>query len=250
MFLQVSHITKSYRHEEVLHGVSLSVERGKTLAILGRSGSGKTTLLKILAGLEHPDGGEAYLDGRPLFGLPPQRRRTVYLYQEPLLFPHLNVFENVAFGLRLKRVSNDEVTAGVRSLLAELELSDHADKQPGQLSGGQRQRVAFGRAIIVRPALLLLDEPFGALDVDVRMAMQSLFRRLSARFEMTTLFVTHDVKEALTVGDSVARLAAGRLHQYDSVAQFVNDPSSGAAREIAFWSSLPSSDSLGSHADS
>lgn len=206
--------------------------------MLGRSGCGKTTLLKILAGLCDPDTGTLRLAGRSLAGVPPERRGVVYLYQEPLLFPHLDVFENVAFGLRLRRVKNAELRPRVEEMLACLELSGHAAKKPTQLSGGQRQRAAFGRALIINPTLLLLDEPFGNLDTEVRAQMQALFQRVAKQFGITSLFVTHDLKEALLMGDRLGLLRAGALQTYASREEFVQDPETGVARERGFWQSL------------
>ncbi len=238
MFLEVQRLAKSFGSRPVLCGVDLSVPREQTFAILGRSGCGKTTLLKVLAGLEDPDAGTIRLGGEEITGLPPERRRALYLYQEPLLFPHLDAFENVAFGLRLRRTPDPEVRARVDSMLAELELVSEGRKLPHQLSGGQRQRVSFGRALIVEPALLLLDEPFSSLDGETRTAMQTLFKRVAAAHSITALFVTHSLKEALLMGDSIGLMRDGTLLTYPSKDDFLRDPQSGADAEIAFWTSL------------
>lgn len=238
MFLTLQQIRKSYDGTVVLRGVDLEVPAHATVGILGRSGCGKTTLLKIVAGLEGADQGRIHLAGRDLSGVAPERRGTVYLYQEALLFPHLDTRENIAFGLRIRRVDRRDVDRRVDQMLASLGLEDHADKHPDQLSGGQRQRVSFGRALIVNPRLLLLDEPFGNLDPETRRAMQALFARVAREFQITSLFVTHDLKEALLVGDRFAHLADGRLSVYDSRQSFVADPAIGAAEEIDFWRGL------------
>ncbi|GIV60903.1 ABC transporter ATP-binding protein [Rhodocaloribacter litoris] len=238
MFLEVQHLVKTFGPERVLREVSFGVAAHETLSILGPSGCGKTTLLKIIAGLETPDAGTIRLAGEDLGGVPPQRRGIVYLYQEPLLFPHLDVFENIAFGLRLRRVDAAMLRRRTDEMLASLELSAHARKKPHQLSGGQRQRVAFGRAIIVNPRLLLLDEPFASLDVDIRASMQRLFRHLARRYRITSLFVTHDLKEALLVGDRMASLRRGCLKTYPSKEAFIDDPETGVQREIDFWETL------------
>jgi ABC-type Fe3+/spermidine/putrescine transport system ATPase subunit len=180
VFLDVQGLSKSFGREPVLDDVHLAVSAHEAVSVLGRSGSGKTTLLKVIAGLEGADRGGIVLDGRDLAGVPPQRRGVVYLYQEPLLFPHLDVWENVAFGLRLRGIAGAELEKRVAEMIADLELAAHARKSPRQLSGGQRQRVSFGRALIVQPALLLLDEPFGNLDAEIRAAMQALFKRVAA----------------------------------------------------------------------
>jgi len=162
----------------------------------------------------------------------------VYLYQEPLLFPHLSVWENVAFGLRIRKLDQAGISSRVNHLLGELGLEEHAQKHPDYLSGGQRQRVSFGRAIIVNPPLLLLDEPFGNLDVEVRSEMQRLFKSLATQYGTTSVFVTHDLKEAILMGDSIATMADGRLRRYATLDEFVNDPNSGVREERNFWTEL------------
>ncbi|HEV7671510.1 MAG TPA: ABC transporter ATP-binding protein [Thermoanaerobaculia bacterium] len=241
MFLEVQALTKSFGRRPVLSGIDLAVPREKTFAILGRSGCGKTTLLKILAGLLSQDGGAIRLGGEEITALPPERRRALYLYQEPLLFPHLDAFENVAFGLRLRGTSEPEVRRKVEAMLGELELPSEGRKMPHQLSGGERQRISFGRALIVEPALLLLDEPFSSLDGETRTAMQQLYQRIAAAHSITALFVTHSLKEALLMGDSIGLMREGRLVAYPSKEDFLRDPESGVGAEIAFWTTLQGS---------
>ncbi|MEM6731792.1 MAG: ABC transporter ATP-binding protein [Myxococcota bacterium] len=238
MFLEVKNVAKAFGSEAVLHGVSLDVEDHEVLSILGRSGSGKTTLLKIIAGLEEQDRGEVWVAGERLDGRPPERRNVVYLYQEPLLFPHLDVYENVAFGLRLRGVEADAIESRVLELLGQVGLEPHVRKRPEQLSGGQRQRVAFARALIVDPRLLLLDEPFGALDSETRASMQELFVKIASERQIATLFVTHDLKEALVVGHRFAHIQSGTLVQFESRGAFLDDETIGAAREIDFWAKV------------
>lgn len=238
MFLQIHQLHKSYGREAVLRGLDLSLDGRETLSVLGRSGCGKTTLLKVIAGLETADAGAVRLADRDVTRAEPQTRGAVYLYQEPLLFPHLNVRENIAFGLRLRNEPAGEVRRRVDEMLEDLELTPHARKMPTQLSGGQRQRVAFGRAVIIRPALLLLDEPFASLDVEIRGAMQQVFKCLVKRYEIAAIFVTHDLKEALLMGDRIAFMKEGRLHAYDSREAFIRDPDIGVLEEIAFWKGL------------
>ena len=238
MFLDVQNIWKSYKDEPVLQGVQFALHEKKTLSILGRSGSGKTTLLKIIAGLEHADDGALFLNGDEITRQPPQHRGIVYLYQEALLFPHLNVFENIAFGLRIQHRPNEEITTRVTEIIDALELNGHIQKMPDQLSGGQKQRVAFGRAIIINPALLLLDEPFGSLDVEIRTGMQKLFKRIAHTYSITSIFVTHDLKEAILMGDGLAMMREGRLKSYQSTREFVHDPEVGVHDEITFWRNL------------
>jgi len=236
--LNVARLSKSFGSHSVLQDISFGLNGNDVLAVLGRSGGGKTTLLKIIAGLENPDAGTLHLAGHDLRPLPPNERQLVYLYQEPLLFPHLTVFENVAFGLRIRKVNNSEVAQQVNQLLAELDLREHASKAPHQLSGGQRQRVSFGRALIIRPRLLLLDEPFGNLDAQTRADMQQLFLRVSRQHQMTAIFVTHDSREALTVGSRFAYLEQGQLTTFASKADFVRDARTNIQGELSFWESI------------
>lgn len=236
--LAVRGLDKQFADERVLAGVDLELADGETLAILGRSGSGKTTLLKIIAGLESADSGQIRLRGQDIATWEPRRRGIVYLYQEPLLLPHLDLWENLAFGLRLRKVPTAEMKQRVEVLIDGLQLRGHERKAPHQLSGGQRQRVSFGRALIVRPNLLLLDEPFGNLDVGIRADMQQLFKGLAAAFQMPALFVTHDLKEALLMGDRLAHMRRGQLQIFPDRQRFVDDPLVGVRDEIDFWQTL------------
>ena len=238
MFLEIENINKSFGDESVVIDLNVSLEQHKTLSILGKSGCGKTTMLKIIAGLVVPDSGSLSLDGRSMLEVEPAKRNIVYLYQEDLLFPHLNVFENIAFGLRIKKIGNAIVKSQVEEMIANLELEGQADKMPHQLSGGQRQRVSFGRAIITNPSLLLLDEPFGSLDAGTRKNMQGLFRRLAEKFSITSLFVTHDLKEAILMGDEIAMMESGNLKVYKDKMAFVEDSNTGVKEELTFWKEM------------
>jgi ABC-type Fe3+/spermidine/putrescine transport system ATPase subunit len=237
-FLEVQDLSKSFGTTRVLEGVSFTLARRLTLGILGRSGCGKTTLLKMLAGIETPDGGRVVRGGEDITTCPIRVRDFVYLYQEALLFPHLSVFENVAFGLRLRKRPQDEIEDRVLRMLESLELRGLENRGPDELSGGQKQRVSFGRALIVNPALLLLDEPFSHLDAETRTNMQSLFKRVAHSQGITAIFVTHDLKEALIMGDQIAQIRDGRLRSYTSHAAFIEDPMSGVGAERVFWESL------------
>lgn len=237
-FVAVEALAKRYGPERILDGVDFALPRESVLAILGRSGGGKTTLLKILAGLVPADAGRFLLDGTDLTASPPEHRQVVYLYQEPLLFPHLDVRENLIFGLRLRRLDEAAIRARIEPLVARLDLGPHLAKMPAQLSGGQRQRVAFGRALAIRPPLLLLDEPFGSLDAATRADLQRLFKEVARQVAITAIFVTHDPKEALIVGDRFGLLESGRLRTFSDRDAFIADPASGAAAEIAFWQNL------------
>lgn len=238
MFLEVDDISKKFGAEQVLEGVSFGLEAEETLGILGRSGSGKTTLLKILAGLEEAGGGTIRLGGEAIERREPRLRGIVYLYQEPLLFPHLDVYENVAFGLRLRGEGEPGIGARVGEMLERLGLAGQARKQPHQLSGGQRQRVSFGRALVVNPRLLLLDEPFASLDSETRAGMQTLFKEVAAACRITSIFVTHDLKEAILISRRIAHLQSGRLRLYRDLGEVLADPQLGARRELDFWRSL------------
>lgn len=240
MFLQVSNLYKTFGKEQVLRNLSFTLDAHRMMSVLGRSGSGKTTLLKIIAGLEPPDSGRIELDGKAMNEMPAHLRNIVYLYQEPLLFPHLNAFENIAFGLRLRKWTEADIRQKTEAMLDHLELKGQAKKMPSQLSGGQRQRVAFGRALIVEPKVLLLDEPFGALDTETRTAMQQLLKRMVAGSQITTIFVTHDLKEALLMGDEIALMQDGLLKKYETKADFVQDARTGVQEEIDFWTNIQS----------
>ncbi|HEA30465.1 MAG TPA: ABC transporter ATP-binding protein [Leeuwenhoekiella sp.] len=238
MFLEVQNIVKSFNNEHVVKELDFSLDAHKTLSILGKSGCGKTTMLKIIAGLVEPDSGTISLKGENITHMRPEKRNIVYLYQEDLLFPHLNAFENISFGLRLKKIPEPQIKEKVNHIIASLELHGQATKMPTQLSGGQRQRVSFGRAIITNPSLLLLDEPFGSLDAGTRQRMQSLFKKLTQEYDITSLFVTHDLKEAVLMGDEIGYMRAGMLQVYKNKQDFINDPDTGVQEEIEYWKSL------------
>lgn len=236
--LEIKGLSKMFMTESVFKDIHLQVYAGEVLSILGASGSGKTTLLKVIAGLERVDEGVIRWKGKRMNEMMPQEREIVYLYQEPLLFPHLNVFENVAFGLRLRKVPEKEINQRVQHVLTALGIESHARKSPEKLSGGQKQRVAFGRALIIQPKMILLDEPFGALDHDTRRQMQQLLRQILKDENMTAIFVTHDIKEAIQMGNRIGKMENGTLHLYPTLKAFVDDPVSGAKEEAQFWKDL------------
>ncbi len=238
MFLEVNDLAKGFNGEDVVKGLTFSLASHQTLSILGKSGCGKTTMLKMLGGLVRPDRGDIILDGQRLNDQRPGKRGVVYLYQEDLLFPHLDVFGNIAFGLGIRKRPKAEIKEKVEKMIEHLELQGQAHKMPHQLSGGQRQRVSFGRAIITNPQLLLLDEPFGSLDVGTRQRMQELFKELAHDYRITSLFVTHDLKEAILMGDQLAFMRSGRLKVYPNKDAFINDPETGVQDEIGFWDGL------------
>lgn len=240
--IEARKISKAFGRERVLEDVSFCLEPRQTLSILGRSGSGKTTLLKIFAGLTGGYQGEIRLNGRAIDGVPARDRGIVYLNQEPLLFPHLDVTGNIGFGLRIRGESKARIKEKTADMIRRLQLEGQEDKYPEQLSGGQKQRVAFGRAFIIHPAMLLLDEPFGSLDPETRGEMQQLFVEIARSEGITTLFVTHDLKEALRTGDQFGMMEAGRLRVFDSREAFMQDAGSGVREELQFWNSLQAPD--------
>jgi len=217
MSIEVRDVRKTYGKFEAVRGVSLRVQDGELVTLLGPSGSGKTTLLRLIAGLEQPDAGQILLDGDDATQRSAAQRRVGFVFQHYALFKHMTAFENVAFGLRVQskkeRPSNKEIRSHVHELLKLVQLESHATHFPSELSGGQRQRVALARALAVKPRVLLLDEPFGALDAKVRKELRRWLRRLHSEIHVTTVLVTHDQEEALEVADRVAILNAGRLEQ-------------------------------------
>jgi len=217
MSIEVQGVTKYFGDFAALNNVSLEVQTGELIALLGPSGSGKTTLLRIVAGLEAPDKGAVFLLGENAANKNPKDRRVGFVFQHYALFRHMTVFENVAFGLRVRsrrlRPSKGEIREKVTSLLQLVQLERYADRLPSQLSGGQRQRVALARALAVEPKVLLLDEPFGALDAKVRKELRRWLRRLHDDIHVTSVFVTHDQEEALEVADRVVIMNQGRVEQ-------------------------------------
>ncbi|MDH5609581.1 MAG: ABC transporter ATP-binding protein [Cyclobacteriaceae bacterium] len=234
--IEIEKLSKSYGRERVLRDLDLQCERGSTISILGKSGGGKTSLLKIIAGIARQDTGIIRIDGVDHSQTKSSLRKAYYIFQEPLLFPHLNVFQNIAFGLKLKKTDKTVLHAQTTTMMEMLELPEHATKYPHELSGGQKQRVAFGRALVMQPQVLLLDEPFGALDTETRAMMQQLYLRLSGELNFTALFVTHDLKEALTVGDKYAVLKNGSCDIHNGIESLMADKESGLEAEVSFWS--------------
>jgi sulfate/thiosulfate transport system ATP-binding protein len=232
MSVEVKNLTKKFGSFTALDGVNLKVESGELIALLGPSGSGKTTLLRTIAGLEFPDPGTAQVlfYGEDVTAIPASERKAGFAFQHYALFRHLNVFENIAFGLRVRpkatRPPEKEIRARVEKLLQLIQLEPLAKRFPGQLSGGQRQRVALARALAVEPKVLLLDEPFGALDAKVRKELRRWLRQLHEEIHITTLFVTHDQEEALEVADRVAILRDGRIEQIGTPEEIYDHPAS------------------------
>jgi ABC-type Fe3+/spermidine/putrescine transport system ATPase subunit len=211
--LSVREIAKRFGNTDVLHRVSLDVAAGEFLTILGESGSGKTTLLRLIAGFEQPTAGEIWMGGERLDTLPPYRRKVNTVFQNYALFPHLSVFENVAYGMRVRKTDAKEVIARVDQALAMVKMSAWAKASPGNISGGQQQRVALARALVNRPQVMLLDEPLSALDANLRREVQIELKSLQREVGITFIFVTHDQEEAMVMSDRIALLRAGELEQ-------------------------------------
>ena len=230
MSIEIDHIRKTYGTFEALQDVSLKIEKGELVALLGPSGSGKTTLLRIIAGLDVPDSGTIRLNDEDATNSTARDRQVGFVFQHYALFRRLTVFENVAFGLRLRpkstRPSEEDIRGRVRKLLELIQLDWLGDRYPSQLSGGQRQRVALARALAVEPRVLLLDEPFGALDAKVRKELRRWLRRLHDELHVASVFVTHDQEEALEVADRVAIMNHGLIEQVGTPIEVYDNPAS------------------------
>ena len=228
MSLSVSHISKSFTNFPALHDVSFEAKQGEFLALLGPSGSGKTTLLRLLAGLDQPNGGSISFEGNDFLKLDARERRVGMVFQSYALFRHMTVAQNIAFGLDVRsgpeKPSRSEIKAKVESLLKLIQLEDYGKRFPAQLSGGQRQRVALARALAINPRLLLLDEPFGALDALVRKDLRRWLKRIHHETGVTTIFVTHDQEEALDLADRVVVLKEGEIQQIGTPLELYRQP--------------------------
>jgi spermidine/putrescine transport system ATP-binding protein len=213
--IRLEAVRKSFGDVTAVREVSLDVHEGEFITLLGPSGCGKTTTMRMIAGFEEPDGGRIYLRGRDVVGMPPNKRQVNMCFQAYALFPHMTVEENVAYGLKLKKVPKDERRQRVGEMLDIVRLSGFEKRKPGQLSGGQQQRVALARALVNRPAALLLDEPLGALDVKLRKQMQLELKRIQLELNTTFVYVTHDQEEALSMSDRIAVMNDGLIEQLD-----------------------------------
>jgi spermidine/putrescine transport system ATP-binding protein len=223
----IGEVSKSFGDFRALNGVSLAIKKGEFFSLLGPSGCGKTTLLRIIAGFESPDYGTVTLEGTNVLPLSPNRRPVNTVFQNYALFPHLTVYENVAFSLRLRRLSRDKIDSMVREYLHLVQLEGHAQKKPNQLSGGQKQRVAIARALINEPKVLLLDEPLSALDAKLRQHMLIELDQIHDKIGITFIYVTHDQQEALSVSDRIAVMNQGEVLQVGTPHDIYESPATG-----------------------
>ena len=216
VLLQIRHLSKSYGDTQILQNINLDIYDGEFLTLLGPSGCGKTTLLRLIGGFELPNAGSLQLEGVDIAGLPAEKRPINTVFQQYALFPHMNVYDNIAYGLKLKGVPKTEIDQRVREALAMVQLDHTINRRPQDLSGGQQQRIAIARAVVNRPKMLLLDEPLSALDAKLREQMQSELKRLQRELGITFVFVTHDQQEALSMSDRIAVMKNGVFQQIDT----------------------------------
>lgn len=222
--LSLQGVSKSFGEGDVLRGIDLDVRRGEFLTLLGPSGCGKTTTLRIIAGLTIPDAGKVFLDGKDVTLLPPEKRSVNTVFQNYALFPHMNVAANIGYGMRVRKMPAAVIRDKVREMLALVQLEGFDKRMPAQLSGGQRQRVAIARALVCNPSLLLLDEPLGALDLQLRRQMQLELKRLQEKLGITFIYITHDQEEALNMSDRIAVMNLGQFEQTGTPSEIYEQP--------------------------
>ena len=224
IIIDIKHVSKSFGDKTVLDDINLYVKRGEFITLLGPSGCGKTTMLRMIAGFTSVDQGEILLDGKDLGGIPPHKRPLNTVFQKYALFPHLDVYDNVAFGLKLKKVPEDELARKVSKVLKLVSMSDYEDRDVNSLSGGQQQRIAIARALVNQPEVLLLDEPLAALDLKMRKDMQIELKEMHEKLGITFIYVTHDQEEALTLSDTIVVMNDGRIQQIGTPTDIYNEP--------------------------
>jgi len=222
--IEIKNLSKSFGDKKVLEDINLYIRRGEFITLLGPSGCGKTTLLRMIAGFLQPDEGSILMEGKELAGIPPHERPLNTVFQRYALFPHLDVYDNIAFGLKLKKVPEDEIEKRVRRVLKLVAMSDYEDRDVNTLSGGQQQRIAIARAIVNQPKVLLLDEPLAALDLKMRKDMQTELKEMHKKLGITFIYVTHDQEEALTLSDTIVVLNEGRIQQIGTPVDIYNEP--------------------------
>lgn len=222
--LSLKSVSKSYDDLNILDDIDIDIESGYFYTLLGPSGCGKTTILKLIAGFEYPDSGEVIYQNKPIGNLPPNKRKVNTVFQDYALFPHLNVYDNIAFGLKLKKLSKTEIDQKVTEALKLVKLSGYEKRNINEMSGGQKQRVAIARAIVNEPEILLLDESLSALDLKLRTEMQYELRELQSRLGITFIFVTHDQEEALALSDFLFVLKDGKIQQFGTPTDIYDEP--------------------------
>ena len=223
--LELKNIKKSFQEgEDVLESICLTAKKGEFVTLLGSSCCGKTTTLRIIAGLEQPDSGQVFLNGKDVTSLEPNQRNVNTVFQNYALFPHMNVADNIGYGLKLKKTSKAEISRRVKEMLELVQLSGFEKRKPSELSGGQRQRVAIARALVNNPEVLLLDEPLGALNLQLRRAMQHELKRLQKKLGITFIYITHDQEEAINMSDTIAVMNHGRFEQIGTPDEIYNHP--------------------------
>ncbi|WP_276813682.1 ABC transporter ATP-binding protein, partial [Faecalibaculum rodentium] len=236
--IQFRHIVKNFDDQQVLKGIDLDIYENEFVTLLGPSGCGKTTLLRILGGFIDPDDGEVIFDGKDIAKLPPYKRELNTVFQKYALFPHLNVYENIAFGLRLQKMSEDVIEQKVKKMLKLIGLEGYENKDVTLMSGGQQQRVAIARALVNEPSVLLLDEPLGALDLKLRKEMQYELKRIQQEVGITFIFVTHDQEEALTMSDKIVVMKEGEIMQVGTPTDIYNEPANAYVANFVGESNL------------
>ncbi len=236
--LSLQHISKNFGEGDVLRDISLDVARGEFVTLLGASGCGKTTTLRIISGLETPDEGSVILNGKDVTDLPPEKRPVNTVFQSYALFPHMNVAKNVGYGLRVHGMDKKAAAARVEEMLELVQMSEYANRMPAQLSGGQRQRIAIARALAPEPALLLLDEPLGALDLQLRRQMQLELKRLQKKLGITFVYITHDQEEAINMSDRIAVMRGGRFEQVGTPEEIYDEPKTNYVAQFIGRSTL------------
>lgn len=222
--IKLNGVSKSFDEDKVLDNINLTVQKGEFMTLLGPSGCGKTTTLRIIGGFETPDEGSVIFDGQDITNVPPYERQLNTVFQKYALFPHLNVYDNIAFGLRIKKVNKSEIDKRVKEILRLVNLSGFENRKIDRLSGGQQQRIAIARALVNEPNLLLLDEPLGALDLKLRKEMQHELKAIQQRVGITFIYVTHDQEEALTMSDTIVVMDQGKIQQIGTPVDIYNEP--------------------------
>jgi spermidine/putrescine transport system ATP-binding protein len=243
--VELRSLTKRYEEVVAVDAINATIKAGEFFSLLGPSGCGKTTTLRMIAGFVRPTDGEILLDGVDVAQVPPHRRNVHTVFQNYALFPHLNVFDNVAFGLKRKKVPKDETNRRVEEAIALVELAGYGHRKPSQLSGGQQQRVALARALVLRPAVLLLDEPLGALDAKIRKQLRIELKALQEEVGITFVFVTHDQEEALSMSDRLAVMSNGNIEQVGTPAEVYEDPATVFVADFLGVSNLMDAEVLG-----